>query len=165
MRWAWAKIVALLGAGVAAVCAAGSAQGPAFVQAYLQRLGGHIDEATRTLNEFTGGAAGRLVGDVATRERLVAEFAGRVDELSLARSEITEAHPLMQPLALAAHADPEILNATWRAYTPAMPLDTPSLVYAGIGLAIGWLFWEAVQSPFRARARRRREARLMSGRS
>jgi len=164
MRWAWAKFVALLGAGVAAICAAGTAQGPAFVQAYLQRLGGHIDEASRTLGEFTGGTAGRLVADTATRERLIAEFAQRVDELSLARTEITDAHPLMQPVALALHADPEILAATWQAFTPAMPLDTPSLIYAGTGLAIGWMVWELVQWPFRARVRHRRDTRLMAGR-
>ena len=50
MRWAWVKILTLFGAGVAAVFAAGGAQGPAFVQAYLQRLGGHIDEARRTVD-------------------------------------------------------------------------------------------------------------------
>ena len=42
MRWAWAKILTLAGAAIAAGGAALSAQGPAFVQAYLQRLGGHI---------------------------------------------------------------------------------------------------------------------------
>lgn len=164
MRWAWTKIVALLGAGIAAVCAAASAQGPAFVQAYLQRLGGHIDEAGRTLQEFTGGAAGRLVQDAATRESLISEFSQRVNELSQARAAITEAHPLLQPLALAFHADPDILAATSEAFAPAMPLDNASLIYAGAGLAIGWALWEMFQWPFRARVRRRRERRLMAGR-
>ncbi|MBO6784662.1 MAG: DUF2937 family protein [Alphaproteobacteria bacterium] len=156
MGWAWAKLVALVGTGVAAVCAAASAQGPALVQAYLQRLGGHIDEARRTLQGFVDGTTGRLVADEATRQRLIDEFSRRVSELEQARARIVDAHPLLQPVELARNADPDILSATVDAFTPAMPLDTTSLVYAGAGLAIGWAVWEVVQWPLRARARRHR---------
>ena len=81
MGWAWAKIVALIGAGVAAVFAAGSAHGPAFVQAYLQRLGGHIDEARRTVGELRDGATARVVPDDGSRERLVEAFGARLSDL------------------------------------------------------------------------------------
>jgi hypothetical protein len=120
MRWAWAKILTLIGAGIAAVFAAGSAQGPAFVQAYLQRLGGHIDEARRTVFELREGAMSRAVPDDTARDRLL------------------------------------------EAFTPAMPLDPTSLIYAAIGLVIGWAFWELVQWPVRARLRKRRQRRLLA---
>jgi len=101
MRWAWAKILTLIGAAIAAVFAAGSAQGPAFVQAYLQRLGGHIDEARRTVEELRNGAVSRSVTDDGSRERLVEAFTARLAELEASRDAILNAHPLWQPLAMA----------------------------------------------------------------
>jgi len=41
-----------------------------------------------------------------------------------------------------------------------MPLDFASLVYAAIGLALGWAVWELIQWPVKARIRRRRKRRL-----
>lgn len=163
MRWAWAKIVAIIGAGVAAVFAAASAQGPAFVQAYLQRLGGHIDEARRTVSEVQNGAAGRTVTDDGSRERLVEVFSARVAELEASRAAIIDAHPLWRPVVMATEADPEIARATADAFTPAMPLDPTSLIYAGVGLVLGWAVWELVQWPVKARLRRQRARRLMRG--
>ena len=98
MGWAWAKIVALIGAGVAAVFAAGSAHGPAFVQAYLQRLAGNIDEARRTVGELRDGATARVVADDGSRERLVEAFGARLSDLETSRAAITEAHPLWRPV-------------------------------------------------------------------
>jgi len=159
MRWAWAKILTLIGAAIAAVFAAGSVQGPAFVQAYLQRLGGHIDEARRTVEELRNGAVSRSVTDDGSRERLVEAFTARLAELEASRDAILNAHPLWQPLAMARQADRDIASATADAFTPAMPLDPNSLIYAVIGLALGWAIWELLQWPVKARARKRR-ARL-----
>lgn len=160
MRWAWAKFVAIVGAAVAALFAAASAQGPAFVQAYLQRLGGHIDEARRTVAEIQNGAAGRSVTDDGSRERLVEAFSVRVADLEASRAAITESHPLWRPVVMATQADPEIARATADAFTPAMPLDPTSLIYAGFGLVLGWAVWELVQWLVKARLRRRRAQRL-----
>jgi hypothetical protein len=159
MRWAWAKILTLIGAAIAAVFAAGSAQGPAFVQAYLQRLGGHIDEARRTVEELRNGAVSRSVTDDGSRERLVEAFTARLAELEASRDAILNAHPLWQPLAMARQADRDIASATADAFTPAMPLDPNSLIYAVIGLALGWAIRELLQWPVKARVRKRR-ARL-----
>jgi len=159
MRWARAKILTLIGAAIAAVFAAGSAQGPAFVQAYLQRLGGHIDEARRTVEELRNGAVSRSVTDDGSRERLVEAFTARLAELEASRDAILNAHPLWQPLAMARQADRDIASATADAFTPAMPLDPNSLIYAVIGLALGWAIWELLQWPVKARVRKRR-ARL-----
>ncbi len=159
MRWAWAKILTLIGAAIAAVFAAGSAQGPAFVQAYLQRLGGHIDVARRTVEELRNGAVSRSVTDDGSRERLVEAFTARLAELEASRDAILNAHPLWQPLAMARQADRDIASATADAFTPAMPLDPNSLIYAVIGLALGWAIRELLQWPVKARVRKRR-ARL-----
>ena len=156
MRWAWAKILTLIGAAIAALGAASAAQGPAFVQAYLQRLGGHIDEARRTLNELSGGDAARIVGDGQARDQLVHAFARRLADLEAARDAIERATPLWQPVMLGLHGDRDIASATADAFTPAMPFDATSLAYAFIGLLIGWSVWELCQWPVKARLRRRR---------
>lgn len=156
MRWAWAKILTLIGAAIAALGAASAAQGPAFVQAYLQRLGGHIDEARRTLNELSGGDAARIVGEGQPRDRLVEAFAGRLSDLEASRTAIETATPLWRPVALALHGDRDIASAAADAFTPAMPLDAASLVYAVAGLLVGLSVWELCQWPVKARLRRRK---------
>lgn len=161
MRWAWAKILTLLGAGVAAVFAAGSAQGPAFVQAYLQRLGGHIDEARRTVFELRDGAMSRAVSDDGSRERLLEAFSTRLADLEASREAILTAHALWRPVVMVRQADRDIAAATAEAFTPTMPLDPTSLIYAAIGLVIGWTVWELVQWPVKARLRARRQRRLL----
>lgn len=161
MRWAWAKILTLVGAGIAAVFAAGSAQGPAFVQAYLQRLGGHIDEARRTVFELRDGAMSRAVTDDGSRERLLEAFSARLADLEASRDAILTAHPLWRPVAMVQQADRDIASATAEAFTPAMPLDPTSLVYAALGLVFGWMVWELVQWPVKARLRARRQRRLL----
>jgi len=164
MRWAWAKILTLIGAAIAALGAASAAQGPAFVQAYLQRLGGHIDEARRTLDELSGGSAARIVGDGAARDQLVGAFADRLGELEATRNAIEGASPVWRPIALAVNGDRDIASATAEAFTPALPLDGASLVYALVGLLIGWSVWELSQWPVKAKLRRRkaRKQRLVA---
>lgn len=145
---------------MAAVFAAGGAQGPAFVQAYLQRLGGHIDEARRTVSELQTGAASTVVTDDGSRERLVEAFSARVSDLEASRAAILDTHPLWRPVVMATQADPEIARATADVFTPAMPLDPTSLIYAAGGLVLGWVVWELIQWPVQARLRRRRAARV-----
>ena len=159
MRWAWAKTLTLIGAAIAALGAASAAQGPAFVQAYLQRLGGHIDEARRTLSELSGGSTARIVGDGDARDQLVGAFAERLSDLEASRAAIEGASPLWQPVALALHSDRDIASAAAEAFTPALPLDGTSLVYAVVGLLIGWSVWELCQWPVKAKLRRRKTRR------
>jgi uncharacterized protein YacL len=54
--------------------------------------------------------------------------------------------------------DRTIAEATLANFTPALPLDTASLVYALIGIIIGLLLYELVKLPLRLLAGRRRFA-------
>jgi hypothetical protein len=159
MRWAWAKILTLFGAGIAAVFAAGGAQGPAFVQAYLQRLGGHIDEARRTVATLQNAAVAKAVPDVGSRDQLIESFATRLADLEASRVAILDASALARPVVMAFDADREIAAATAQAFTPTMPLDATGLIYALAGLALGWGLWELAQWPVRAKLRRRKARR------
>lgn len=150
MRWTLDKLSSLLGTILAAVMGASASQMVAYVNAYLQRLGGHIDEARQSLQSLRAGEMSAMVADAATRDQLVAGFQRRLAELESARGAIEAAGPFARPLALMSHLDRAIAGATFEKFTPAVPLDAPSLVYAVAGMVLGWLVWELVKLPVAA---------------
>lgn len=158
MGWATRKVDNLGSAVSGGAGGMGLSQAPAFTQAYLQRLGGHIDEARRTLARIERGEMlGRL--DIADREEAVAEFTARVHELEATHAAITDASPLFQPLVMLQHADTDIARRAWEAFTPAIPVDAPSLIYTATGLVLALLIYELIKSPAGlVRRRRRRQA-------
>lgn len=133
-----------------ACCGAGGGMGlsqaPAFTQAYLQRLGGHLDEARRSLSMIE---RGQWLRDLTPAERLsaAADFRARVVELEQAFDAIAEAPPMLQPLRMLQHADGEIAARAWEYFTPAVPIDPPSLVYTGVGIVLALLVYELVKAP------------------
>lgn len=154
MGWAGRK---LDNAGSALGGAAGGmslSQAPAFVQAYLQRLGGHLDEARRTLDLVERGV---LVPELTAVERsqAVTGFADRVAELEFAFESIAAAPAALQPLALLRHGNREIAQRAWEAFSPALPLDPPALIWTGAGIVVALLAYEIIKAPF-ALIRRRR---------
>lgn len=156
MSWIGRKFDNLGSALSGAAGGMGLSQAPAFTQAYLQRLGGHIDEARRSLGLVERGLL--LPGlDTAERQAAAAEFAARVDQLEQVHRSIAEAAPSLQPLMMLRHADPDIARRAWEAFTPAIPVDAPSLIYTGLGVVVALLVYELVKSP--AALVRRRRAR------
>src|SRR3546814_7504096 len=112
MRWLLAKIGLLAGTTCAAAAGAAASQTIAFVHAYLQRLGGHIDEATRTLAALRSGEMGASIRDPAARDRLIDAFAVRLGELETARDAILDAGVFLQPIAFLTTMDREIAHRT-----------------------------------------------------
>ena len=159
MHWALRKLAALAGTAVAAASGAGASQLVAFIQVYLQRLGGHIDELRRTLEGLRSGALGAGIGDGAARDQLVASFAHRLEALEAGRDAIAQAGPFARPVAFARHVDAEIARAALDAFTPAVPVDTASVVFALAGVALGWALFDAACWPLRRIAARRRARR------
>jgi predicted nucleic acid-binding protein len=138
----------------------GLSQAPAFTQAYLQRLGGHLDEARRTLDLVERGI---LVPELTETERAqaVQGFSERVTELEAIYASIADASPLMQPVLMLRHGDSEIATRAWEAFTPAVPIDAASLIWTGVGVLAALLLYELFKSPA-AVVRRRRRMRYRS---
>ena len=147
----------LLGAGDGlldrALCVAGTvlfSQIPEFMQQYLQRLGGHLDEARRQLEHFqqtatqSGLTLDRLIGQTAANaDPAVAKLGGvmteamqRVDELAAAQSAMQHASLWSRPFVFLRHANPAIAHATWEIFKPAVPTTGEGLVYALFGMLI-----------------------------
>jgi hypothetical protein len=158
MSWVGRKFDNLGSAVAGAGGGMGLSQAPAFTQAYLQRLGGHLDEARRTLDLVERGV---LVPELTETERAqaVTGFADRVAELEATYSAIAEASPLMQPILMLRHSDSEIARRAWEAFTPAVPIDMPSLIWTGVGVLAALLTYELLKSPAAVVRRRRMRTR------
>lgn len=155
MSWMGRKFDNLGSAVAGAGGGMGLSQAPAFTQAYLQRLGGHLDEARRTLDLVERGI---LVPELTAAERsqAVAGFADRVAELEATYASIAEATPLMQPILVMRHGDSEIARRAWEAFTPAVPIDATSLIWTGLGVLVALVIYELFKSPAAVVRRRRR---------
>lgn len=146
---------ALLGAGDSlldrALCVIGTvlfSQIPEFMQQYLQRLGGHLDEARRHLAQFQQTAAQSnlpleqfIQQTAANSDAAVAKLSGvmteavnRVDALSAAETAIQQASLWSRPFVFLKHVDYSIARATWSIFKPAVPTTMEGLVYALCGM-------------------------------
>ena len=171
----------LLGAGDGvldrALCVLGTiafSQIPEFMQQYLQRLGGHLDEARRQLAQFrhTAEQSGLTLDHFikqtgANSDAAVAKLGGvmtdavaRVDELQAAQTAIQNASLWERPFVFLRNYDPSIGHAAWAIFKPAVPTTVEGLVYALAGMLFLLTFYHAgVKYPIRRVVRLHRSRR------
>jgi hypothetical protein len=125
-------------------------QAPEFMQQYLQRLGGHLDEARRQLAHFqqvatqAGITLERLiVQTTANSEPTVAKLGGvmretaaRVDTLAATQDALQHASLFTRPFVFLRHLDPGIAHGTWSIFKPAVPTTVEGLFYAIAGMLV-----------------------------
>lgn len=149
-------------------------QGPEFMQQYLQRLGGRLDEAMRQLRQFEHVAtqSGESVASFAARAQasedpvmarmgdIVAGSIARVDELSAAVAALRDASPWSRPFVFVRHLDTEIASSTWAFFKPAVPTTVEGALYAAAGVIVFLaLYHGLVRAPVGACVRRYRARR------
>jgi hypothetical protein len=135
---------------------------PEFMQQYLQRLGGHLDEARRHLARYQEIAAdtGATVGGLAARFNesadaatakvggVIADTVARVNGLEAAQAAIQNAGIFGRPVAFLRHVDAEIARGTWSIFKPAVPTTTEGVVYAAAGIvALLGLYYGLIHYP------------------
>ncbi len=138
-------------------------QAPEFMQQYLQRLGGHLDEAHRQLAQFrhaaaqTGLTLDRLIAQTAANaDPAVAKLGGvmtdtvaRAEQLQAAHDAILGASLWTRPLAFLRYLEADIARGTWNIFQPAVPTTAEGLVYALLGmLVLLALYHFGVRRPF-----------------
>jgi hypothetical protein len=151
------------------VCVCGAilaAQAPEFIQQYLQRLGGHLDEAQRQLAAFHSAAIaagkgwGQFVADTAGNPdpglaklgHTMADSAARAEHLAAAYAALREASVWSKPWAFLTHFDAEIAHATAGAFKPAVPTTAEGATYAVAGVTVALVLWYLlVRLPLRRR--------------
>jgi hypothetical protein len=144
---------------------------PGFISHYVQRLGGHVDEAKRNVagwqeiaNKTTDGSIGKLVSRYQSSDMAETVEAGqkcladidRLENLQDALVAITDASAWSRPFAFLGHIDLSVGRSALGSYTPNVPVDLPGLVYAAIGLVLAVLIYHGIKLAFRAAANRKR---------
>ena len=123
-------------------------QGPEFMQQYLQRLGGHLQEAQRQLGLFRGAAShsgGTLEefiaqtrtnpnAGVAQLSSVMSDAVDRTASLQAAHDALVHSSLWAKPFVFMRHLDPDIARATWSVYLPAVPTTVEGLLYALTGM-------------------------------
>ncbi|MDX9862313.1 MAG: DUF2937 family protein [Rhodospirillales bacterium] len=159
MGWLVRKVDMLGGAVVAGGSGAAASQLQAFMTQYLQRLGGHVDEARRAFEAISQAERYRRM-DAPTRDLIAQDAQIRAQELRAAYDAILEGDLISRPIAFFRHLDVDIAHRTWEGFIPALPFDTAGLVYAGTGVVLGLVLYEAVKATIGFSVRRRPTARL-----
>lgn len=156
------------------LCVLGAAtlsQAPEFFQQYLQRLGGHLDEARMrvaqyeaaaresgiTLHELIETTKAQASRPVAKLGQVVADAEVRLETLTAAENALRSATLWERPFVFMANLDLDIARGTWSVFKPAVPMTLEGLVYAGVGMVLALVIYQgAIVAPCRAIARRRR---------
>jgi hypothetical protein len=129
--------------------AAMASQLPEFVQQYLQRLGGHRDEAFRFVQMLKSQGT-----DVTSAVFVLAQE--RADSLTRAFDHIAQSDGLAQPAVFLRYLDVDVARATLDLFRPAVPLTPAGILYGGIGLLVGIAVVNLALLPFGFLRRRAR---------
>ncbi len=130
-------------------------QGPEFMQQYLQRLGGHLNESQRQLVSFHDAAAqagqpfdkfveqtkANSDAGVSQLGKVMARTAERTASLQTAHDELLAASPWTRPFVFLRHLDYDIGRATFSVYKPAVPVTIEGMLYALSGMLLFLLIY------------------------
>lgn len=147
------RIMAVAGA---IICA----QFPQYYAQYIQRLGGHLDEARRSVSQYVKVAASyNLSLDeyinvhltsanniFVSTGKVIQGLVDRLNHLESAFTALQNSSPLTRWFVFVRVMDPEIARNTWTNFTPGVPTTVEALVYALIGLLIGWGLYQGVKA-------------------
>jgi len=125
-------------------------QGPEFMQQYLQRLGGHLEEARRQFVQFLEIArqSGKSVQELAAQYaanadpavvsmgKLVNETEARMNALAAANTALRNASAWERPFVFLRHIDREIASGTANDFKPAVPTTLEGMLYALAGVIV-----------------------------
>jgi hypothetical protein len=160
MNWFTHKLDSLAGAVFAGVFGASASQFDIFVQQYLQRLGGHADEAQRNLTAIVEGERYRDFAP-ASRQVLLDDARARVEELQSALQTLGHSELFTRPFTFFAHVDRDIAARTFEQFRPALPLDLAGIVFALYGVILGLIVYELIKAPVALALWRRRRRSIV----
>jgi hypothetical protein len=139
-------------------------QFPEFVQQYVQRLGGHVDEARRqvalmeeaarvagkSLNQYMEQFLANLNPDFARQGEIIQQTIQRAAALQEDLQAIQNAPVFTKFFVFLRHMNLEIANSTFANFRPAVPVSLESMVYASIGIILFLLMYHLVlKAPFK----------------
>ena len=149
MGWFLRKLDSFAAAVFAASFGVTLSQLQAFLHQYLQRLGGHLDEARLHLERIQTDQQLQSL-ETSARDALIKATELRIDALQESALSIQNAGVLSKPFVFFWKADPDIVAAAATDFQPAIPIDPASLVYAGVAMIAALILYDFLKVPFRA---------------
>ncbi len=154
------RVCAVLGA-------IGLSQFPQFFGQYMQRLGGHLNEARRIFEQYQKAAADvdlsledyvqehlNATSDVfVSSGRAIEDLVNRYHELEQSYLALADSNIYNRWFIFIKEVDWEIAAGTWNNFVPGVPTTIEGLLYAITGLLAGWGIYAALNAvvtiPFR----------------
>ena len=147
-------------------------QFPASYDQYVQRLGGHLDQARVQVERIDAAARAEqmtraayidvfLTSDrspVARQGRIMRDQITDLDRLRAAQAALVPARTLTRPVRFARHVDRGLAGATLESFRPGLPLSSDGVIYAAAGALSGLLIAVGGQGALSVLRRRRRPA-------
>lgn len=128
VKYIFDKLDRLITAAFGAAGAVLLAQFPQFLTQYLQRLGGHIDEARLASSNYK-----------------LSELARRADLLKEGLTNILNAPPVLKLPKFITNAEWDIATAAYKNFTPGISFDAQGLYYMGSGIIAGLLLYGLIK--------------------
>ncbi len=142
------RICAVLGA-------VAMAQFPQFCAQYIQRLGGHVDEAARNMEQYreiareTGKSLYQYSQHLLNSKdpavfktgQKIAGDLERYDQLAAALKELLNAPAYKKFFVFISHLDLDIARGAWDNFTPGLPVTLEGTAYAAVGIVIGMILY------------------------
>lgn len=146
------RIVRIIAFGLGILGGVAASQGPEFSQQYRQRLGGAINELKRAIARFDADAAAngetpdsaiaRLrvnPDDLVSRQGAAMQAnVERLVRLQAHREAMIQAGPFARVAMMARDGDPDVMEAAYRDFEPAMPVTEEGLLATAIGFVAVW---------------------------
>jgi hypothetical protein len=148
-------------------------QAPEFAQQYRQRIGGALDELRAIITQFDNEASRNgldrqtALGLYTTSAEQFLRAQGDAMRYSFTRyqtleqqsRDLDQAPPMAKPFVILRNPDPDLTTNAWRDFAPGIPVTMAGLVWAGVGLILGWLAAALFGAASLRAARRRRHVK------
>ena len=135
------------------------AQFPQYVAQYIQRLGGHVDEAARNMEKYQEIAkdVGKSLYQYSqhllnsqdpavfkTGQKIAADLE-RYNQLAAALKDLQDAPAYKKFFVFIQHVDFGIARGAWENFTPGLPVTLEGAAYAAVGIVIGMILYFCVR--------------------
>lgn len=135
------------------------AQFPQYYSQYIQRLSGHVQEAKIALQRYIQAAQSlgltlqeyvdhHLVSQeeiYTSSGEVILEIIDRFYFLENSLHILQNATPLNRWFLFIRNVDWEIANHTWQEFTPGVPTTPEGIIYALVGLFLGWSIFQLLR--------------------
>lgn len=135
------------------------AQGPEFIQQYIQRLGGHIDELVVQINkikemaEFSGKSIQQYIEkfksssdtDFAGQGSFMQDILERHQSFQQVLTQLSEKNPFLKPYYFVKNLDMQVARETFNSFVPGISFTLEGIIYGIIGIFFGVALYKMIK--------------------